>query len=390
MKVAMSPRSSDVVIVGGGIIGCLTAYYLTKRGLKPVVIEADGIASGASGTSAGWLTPYSSTDDPAMLALSPATLRLHAELAETLPALTGIDHGYEAFPYLRCAVTEGGVRELRDFQSRRASEGVAMEWMAGEDVHTLSPWITAEVLGALRSDNEPTLDSYRLTMSALQAAEMGGARMMSGKVVGLMTPSSRSGETRVVSGVRLEDGTQVHGGSVLLTMGPWSGEAASWLDYPVPVRPQRGQLVYLAPPGDGDGPELATGVTAIEHNCSMVRKRLSDTVVGAASDFVGFDRSITSSARDELLIDAARLSKRVETAHISGQTACLRPVSADGRPYVGRVPGWDGVFLAAGHAGHGIHYGPVTASAIAGLIADGRSGYDIAALDPARAGATTV
>lgn len=121
----------------------------------------------------------------------------------------------------------------------------------------------------------------------------------------------------------------------------------------------------------------------------MVRKRLSDTVVGASSDFVGFDRTITSSARDELLISAALMSRRVETARISGQTACLRPVSDDVRPYVGPIPGWDRVYIASGHGGHGIHYGPVTAVAIAGMIANGASKYDITGLGPARASTTT-
>ena len=379
------PNPPDVVIVGGGIIGCLTAYYLTQRGLKPTVIEADAIASGASGTSAGWLTPYSHENDPAMLSLSPATLQLHAELAETLPALTGIDHGYRPGPYLRCAISDAGVAELREFQAQRASEGVDMDWMSGEEARAMSPWITADILGGLRSDNEPTIDSYRLTMSALQAAEMGGARVTSGRVVGLLSSSEG-----VASGVRLEDGTEVHGGAVLLAMGPWSGEASAWLDHPVPVRPQRGQLVYLAPPEDGEGPELEIGLNIVEHGGSLIRKRLSDTIVAASREFVGFDTSITTSARDELLINAARLSDRIENARISGQTACLRPYSADGRAYVGGVPGWDSVFLATGHSGEGIHYGPVTAAAIAGLIADGASGYDIAPLSPARAGAATV
>ncbi|MDP6273134.1 MAG: FAD-binding oxidoreductase [Dehalococcoidia bacterium] len=377
--------SADVLIVGGGIIGCLTAYYLSQRELSTIVIEADGIASGASGTSAGWLTPYSHENDPAMLALSPATLRLHAELSETLPALTGIDHGYRPGPYLRCAVTEAGVAELREFQSQRASEGVPMEWLSGEEARSLSPWITAEIIGSLRSDNEPTLDSYRLTISALQAAEMGGARVISGKVIGLISSSEG-----VASGVWLEDGSEVYGGAVVIAMGPWSGEAAAWLDQSVPVTPQRGELVYLAPPGDSEGPQLEAGLNIVEHGSSILRKRLSDTIVAASRECVGFDRSTTSAARDKLLINAARLSSRVETAHISGQTACLRPISADGRAYVGRVPGWDDVFLATGHSGEGIHYGPVTGAAIAGLIVDGASEYDIEPLSPARAGATIV
>ncbi len=370
-----------MVIVGGGIIGCLTAFYLSRRGLSSVVIEADGIASGASGTSAGWLTPYSHENDPAMLALSPATLRLHAQLHEILPNMTGIDHGYQPDPYLRCAVTEGGIAELRAFQSQRASEGVPMEWLSGEEARAMSPWITANIIGALRSDNEPTVDSYRLTMSALQAAERRGARMVSGRVVGLLTTST---------GVRMEGGSEIHGAAVVLAMGPWSGEAAEWLRHPVPVKPQRGELVYLAPPENGEGPELEIGMDIIEDGGSLIPKRLSDTIVAASKEYVGFDRSITASARDELLLRAARLSSRVETARISGQTACLRPISADGRAYVGLVPGWDAVYLATGHSGEGIHYGPVTADAVATLIAYGKSDHDIEPLSPARASITTV
>ena len=380
-----STRSADVVIVGGGVIGCLTAYYLTLRGMKPVVIEADAIACGASGASAGWLTPYSHTCDSAMLALSPETLRLHAELAEALPAETGVDHGYQPGPYLRCALTEEGARELHAFQAERASEGVAMEWMSPGGVRSLTPWVTADIVGALRSDNEPTLDSYRLTISALQAAEKRGARVVTGVAVGLLTTASTGRVARVAAGVRLEDGSEVRGGAVLLAMGPWSGQAAEWLGHPVPVKPQRGQLVYLAPPGPDEGPELAAGLTAVEDGGSIIAKRLTDTIVAATQEDAGFDVSTTTEARDELLTRAARLSERVMTAGISGQTACLRPLSADGKPYVGRVPGWEGVYLAAGHTSEGVHYAPVTARAIAGLIADGRSEYDISALDPARA-----
>ena len=85
-------NSGEVVIVGGGIIGCLTAYFLSVRGVRPVVVEADAIASGASGTSGGWLTPYSHDCDPAMIALSPLVLltevrRLRLVESEFLPAL---------------------------------------------------------------------------------------------------------------------------------------------------------------------------------------------------------------------------------------------------------------------------------------------------------------
>jgi len=374
-------KFTDVLIVGGGVIGCLTAYALAKDGVSVTLVEADAIASGASGKSGGWLTPYSHINDPAMLALSPVSLDFHRELASVLPEETGIDHGYADTPFLRCALTEAGATELRDWQAQRAFEGVNMEWISAEDVLQITPWVTADIVGALRSDNEPTLDSYRLTASAMQAAEKHGAKVVSGRVTGLVHGDS----DRVASGVMLEDGTIRTAGAVLLSMGPWTGATVDWIGSPLPITPQRGQLLYLSPATEEDGPELNVGLSAAEVPGVIIKKRLTDTAVGATKESVGFDRSTTPEARELLLSNAAALSERVTTAGISGQTACLRPITPDGRPYVGPAPRWDNVFVAAGHASEGIHYAPITAVAIAGLIAKGESPVDISALDLGRA-----
>ncbi len=178
---------ADVAIVGGGIIGCLNAYELSKAGHSVTVVEADALASEASGTSGGWQTPYAYTVDPAMLALAPRTLQLHRELAQVLPEETGIDHGFEETPYLRCALTEERAEELRKWQSDRAREGVDTSWIQPQDMPQVSTWVTADTAAALLSNVEPTLDSYRLTLSAIQAAEKYGAEYTAGQVVGLLS-----------------------------------------------------------------------------------------------------------------------------------------------------------------------------------------------------------
>ena len=377
----VAANSGEVVIVGGGVIGCLTAYFLAIRGVKSVVVEADAIASGASGTSGGWLTPYSHECDPVMIALSPASLALHRELADALPEETGIDHGFEETPHLRCALTEDGASDLIEWQAARTREGAVMDWLAPAEARALTPWLTADIVGAIRSDNEPTLDSYRLTISAMQAAEKYGARVLTGKVAGL----GAAGAGGRCSGVLLEDGTEVFGDAVLLAMGPWTGQAAEWIGSPLPITPQRGQMVYLAAPSEDDGPDLEVGLSAVDTGGSILRKRLTDTIVAATREGVGFDRSTTREARDWLLERGATLSDRIMGAGISGQTACLRPLTPDGKPYVGAAPGWENVHIAAGHASEGIHYAPVTAMAMADLITSGASDIDVSALDPARA-----
>jgi glycine oxidase len=382
--------AADVAVVGGGIIGCLTAYYLTLRGIKPVLIESDGIASGASGASGGWLTPYSASCDPRVIALSPVTLELHRQLAKQLPAETGIDHRYQPITYVRCAFTEDGIRRLKEWYRQRVAEGAKVEWLSPQSARDLAPQLTGEILGAVRSDGEPTVDSYRLTVSAAQAAEKRGAKIVTGRVVGLLSkPDGRPGSGhRTATGVRLQDGSEISAGSCVLAMGPWTGEAGQWLGYPVPIRPRKGQMLHLERPGPSEGPDFEVAISGFDLGGSILPKRDANTIIGATREDVGFDRTLTTEARDILLSQAVRLSKKVLSAKLARQTACLRPLTPDQRPYVGIAPRWEHLYLAAGHYSEGIHFGPVTASAVTGLIADGRANYDISAYDPARLLAT--
>ena len=152
----------------------MTAYYLTRSGVSDVVVvEREGVASGASGYSAGMLTPYSGSNDPGLLALSSASLKLHAELAEELPAVTGIDHGYDMVPYLRCTFEESGYNEARKFMDDRVADGLDAEWLTGDEARSVCDWLSDEVEGACLTSIEPSVDSRLLTQSVLKAAEMG-------------------------------------------------------------------------------------------------------------------------------------------------------------------------------------------------------------------------
>ena len=179
-------NSPDVVIVGGGVIGCATALYLSRRGVSATVVEMNGVASGASGKAAGILTPYSGSCDPGLLALSPATLDLHAELAISLPEITGIDHGYDERPHLRIAIDDEDVAVLADWQSKRKAEGFEAKWLRPAEAKSLTDWLTADIAAAIECDFEPTVDSHAFTTSVWAAAEKGGARLVQGRVIGLV------------------------------------------------------------------------------------------------------------------------------------------------------------------------------------------------------------
>ncbi len=370
-------KSSDAVIIGGGVIGCLTAYYLTRRGASVTVVEMAGVASGASGKAAGILTPYSGSCDAGLLALSPATLELHARLARELPEATGVDHGYDESPQLRVAVTEQQAENLRAWQAARRSEGFDPRWLEPSEARLISPWLTCEMIGALESTFEPTVDSFLFTMSAWSAAEASGARLVSGRAAGLLT----DGGGRRAMGVLLADGSALPAGNVVVASGPWAGEAGEWLGFDVPVRPQKGQLLWL---DDEETGKPAATMGVIESGCVIVPKRVGGTIVGATKEEAGFDVTPTQEARDGMLSAAAGVCELVESSRVVDHTACLRPLPADGKPLVGAAPGWECVYLATGHWSEGIHFGPVTGKWLADMILDGESEYDLSALGPAR------
>ena len=369
-------NSPDVVIVGGGVIGCATALYLSRRGVRASVVEMNGVASGASGKAAGILTPYSGSCDPGLLALSPATLDLHAELAVSLPEITGIDHGYDERPHLRIAIEDGDVPVLADWQSKRREEGFEARWLEPAEAKSLTDWLTADFAAAIECNFEPTVDANAFATSLWAAAREGGARLVQGRVVGL----AGENEGRA-AGVKLDDGSVLCAEHVVIASGPWAGEADEWLGFNVPVRPQKGQLLYLAPANDGESP---VSFGAMVKGGVVLPKRLSGTIVGATREEAGFDVTPTNEARDEILAVAARLTNRIDPSDVVEQTACLRPIPVDGVPVVGAAPGWERVYLATGHWSEGIHFAPVTGKWIADMIIDGESEYDFTALDPAR------
>ena len=400
--------TSRVVIIGGGIIGCATAYYLTRAGMSDItIVERDEIASGASGYSAGILTPYSGSNDPGLLALSGASLELHAELAEELPTITGIDHGYDLKPYLRCGFEEPGLDAARQFLEDRIAEGLHAEWLSGDEARELCDWLSDEVVGACATSIEPTVDSKLLTQSLLKAAQISGATVRIGTAAGL------SGREHHPNGVKLSDGTTIEADAIVLAMGPWTNAANDWLGYDIPIEPQKGELLYMHLPSDvipaqtpvipahasvipaDAGTQIKTKHTiqpkppATMHNMDdggvILARRISRTVLGATKeDGRGYDREPSDYAWDFILPRVQRLTDRITKDSVTHHTACLRPMPADGKPFVGKAPGWDKVHIASGHWSEGVHYAPLTGKAISDLISSGHSSTDISAIDAAR------
>lgn len=206
-------------------------------------------------------------------------------------------------------------------------------------------------------------------MALAQYSELKGANILYREETGLV----KSGPT--ISGVRTTSG-DIHCGMVVVAAGTWSRVFTPWLDFPIPVRPLKGERLLLNYPGE----PLPVLISSPKRG-HMISLLDGFTSVGSTGGrdydekelFWGeeFDRRPTAAARLELLQRTIDVFPDLERAELVQQLAGSRPLSPDGRPIIGPVPERKGVLLATGHTTKGIHLGPVTGRIIADYILRG-------------------
>lgn len=358
--------TADVVIVGAGVAGCAVAYELTRLGVRPLVVEREGVASGASGGALGDLNTLTGAGlKGPLFPLARTSLEMHQGLHGLLRDETGFDSALRMVPSLMVALDGSDVAGLRAEVPRLRDRGFESDWLTTDEVRALEPALSPEAGGAVRTEGMGMLSASVLTTSLLQAAERRGATLRHGEVRGLEWDGDR------VVGVTVGD-KRVACGSVVLAVGPWSAHLGAWLGTPVPVRPVKGQIVRLRAPGAPVGHYISS-----RDDTYAVFKEDGLTWTGTTMEEAGFDTATTLEVRDDILRRVHRLLPGFGEAEVVLQTACLRPVTDDGLPIIGAVPGLRGVYVATGGGRKGILLGPVMGKAVADLVVHGATDLPI-------------
>ncbi len=350
-----------VIVCGAGVVGASVAYFLARRGVRVTVVERSGVACAASGKSGGFLA-LDWCDGSLLGPLARASFALHADLAREL----GTDYGYRRMETFMLAARERG--------GRPADHRVpAPAWLDAEAT-------VMDVLGSIETTAQ--VDPARFTAALVRAAEARGATLRLGVVDGVLR---RAGAARGVT----VDGAAVEADAVVLAMGPWTGAT----DLPLPrVQGLKGYSVTLAAAGvpahalfvdyrTADGrrlePEIFPRPGGEVYVCGMA----DPAPLPDSPDAV----DVSEAACAVLARAAGRVSTQLAAARITRRQACYRPVTDDGLPLIGPVPGVAGAFVATGHGPWGMLNAPATGRALAELIVDGAaSSVDLRAFDPAR------
>ncbi len=352
-----------MLVCGAGVVGASVAYFLARRGIAVTVVERSGVACAASGKSGGFLA-LDWCDGSPLGPLARASFALHAELAKQLE----VDYGYRRMDTFMLAARERGTLA-------GGHRVAAPRWLDGAGVVT-------SALGTNETTAQVT--PARFTAALLDGARARGARLRIGIVEGVV---QRDG---AAVGVTVE-GETLEGDAVVLAMGPWTSRAVGRLALPS-VYGLKGYSVTLA---GADVPAHALFVDYRTADGRALEPEIfprpdGEVYVCGMADPAPLPDSpeaveVSEAACDTLARAASRVSSALAAARIARRQACYRPVTDDGLPLIGRVPGVAGAYVATGHGPWGILNAPATGRALAELIADGAaSSVDLRPFDPAR------
>ncbi|MGC9542947.1 glycine oxidase ThiO [Streptomyces sp. UG1] len=373
-------RTSDVLVIGGGIIGLVTAWRAAQRGFATAVVDPEP-GGGAAQVAAGMLAAVSELyyGEQTLLGLNLASARRYPDFAAELTDLTGHDLGYRRCGTLAVALDADDRAHLRELHALQRQSGLESEWLSGRECRRLEPMLAPGVRGGLRVDGDHQIDPRRLAGALVAACERAG-------VVFHRTWAERLDVVRDrATAVITTDGTGLGAGQVVLAGGSLSGRLAGVPDDVLPpVRPVKGQVLRLTVP-KRYAPFLSRTVRAVVRGGSvyLVPRESGELVVGATSEELGWDTTVTAGGVYELLRDAHELVPGITELPLTETRAGLRPGSPDNAPLLGPT-GLDGLSLATGHYRNGVLLTPVTGDVMAHVLAAGELPDEARAFTPRR------
>jgi len=376
--------TSDVIVVGGGVIGLSVADRLAREGLGVTLLERGLCGREASWASAGILKPSNPNRRGPMQQIQRAGLHTFPAYCADLRERTGIDPEYARCGSLELLFNDHRYRMALSEQRASARQTVAdgpgddLEWQVLEpvDAAELEPGISRDCLGVLLCRSAAQVRNPRL-LKALQAAcRTGGVRIEEhSPVTRLVIDADR------IRGVETET-RRFAARWAVLAAGAWSSQIDPRVGSAIPTYPVRGQVVLL---DASDLPGARFSHIVDRKGCYLVRRREGLVLIGATVEHEsGFDRRNTPGGVTQLMEDALTLLPGLAGAGVAGMWSGLRPGTPDQRPYLGPLPGVEGLVVATGHYRTGLALAPVTAEIVRDLLVCGRSERDLSRCRPGR------
>jgi len=383
--------SSDIIVIGGGVIGTSIAYNLSKNGKKVTLIEKDDHARGASGSS-DQLVLMQSKKPGVHLALALESLKMYQTLEEEL----GEPIHFRQLGGLILIENDHEMKLMEQFVEKQRKTGLDVSIISLEEINKLQEGIAQDIIGATYSPMDAEVDPIALNVAFAKAAKREGAEIiLDTEVTDIKTVDGR------VTGVETNRGSY-SAPIVINAAGVWAPLLAEKVGFDAPIKPRRGQICitdevdyfvhmpvlsakYIMakhnPDLLKDAPEV---VSRLGIGLALSQSPKGNIMFGATREFVGYDKGVTYEGISEVVKNAARYFPKLKDMSIIRTMGGMRPFTPDGLPLIGWTDGLEGFFMAAGHEGDGIALAPVTGRVVADIILKGETFVDVSGFNPNR------
>ncbi len=361
----------DVVVLGGGIIGCALAEELARRGQRVAVVERGRVGAEASSAAAGILAAQMDVPRPGpFFDLCQVARRMYPSWVAHLERGLGRSVGFQADGSLFLVDTPRGEAAMARQARWQRSRGLRVERWSPAQVRRQEPVVDGRFRCGWFFPAEAQVDNVALMAALALACRAAGVSLRERTVVRRLL--IRAGRVRGVE----TDGGPLAAPVVVNCLGSW---AALGGNFPVrlPVEPARGQILVF------QAPKRFVHRAVMSPHAYLVQRRDGRLLVGSTIERVGFQKALTLEGMAGILQGAQRMSRALDSCTFLGAWAGFRPHTPDQKPILGRTT-VEGLYVATGHFRHGILLAPVTATCMADLILTGRAPFPPAPFSLAR------
>ena len=377
----MIPKEAEIVIMGGGVMGSCSAYFLAKAGREVVLIERGDIGGEASVANGALV--WTSTRRPGIdLTLALASIELHKQLKEELE----VDTEYRRTGGMIVIENEKQIPKMEAFRKEREKAGFILTPIDAKEARSLEPLLSESIVGALYNPLDGDTNPFRLMVGLNRKAIQLGAKVFyHTEVQDIQIEDGR------VKGVVTDKGV-IRTNTIINACGSWASFIGKMVGIKIPIIPNEMEFVVTEqlPPVVSHMLMGASYVTEEYGKDEMIADRnkfgcalvihptvAGNLLLGSTWRFVGYDKRTSYEETVDIAKEVVKLLPPLKHVHVIRTFANFFPFTHDDLPIMGYVEGIEGFIMAAGHSGHGVCLGPITGKLISELICEGHTSIPI-------------